>query len=112
MENKRIWYKKIQKCYCPLLKQDIVFNAKGFNHLLFNGLGKPRIEKERIYRLKLLTLSINVLQNASSVVEYTHHNTIEYWKLQECVGSKNQMIVVILKRIGKGQIFFYSIWEK
>ena len=29
IEEKRAWYKKLGKVYCPALKQDVVFNSKG-----------------------------------------------------------------------------------
>lgn len=56
LNKKRLWYKAVQKSYCPILKEDIFFTSKGFHHLLYDGLGHARTNKERMYRLGLLPL--------------------------------------------------------
>ena len=39
-------YNAIGHVFCPILKKDIVFNAKGFHHLRYKPDGTPRTIKE------------------------------------------------------------------
>lgn len=117
--RRRIWYKTIKHCYCPALKQNIVFNSKGFQHLLFDGLGHARSNKERVYRLKLLSFVVTVIKKCQKIHEYTKPTysnklgkNIEYWVLKESVNKQKLIVTVILRRIGDGNIIFYSVWSK
>jgi hypothetical protein len=114
----RAWFKAVRKTYCPLLNEDIHFTSKGFYHLLHDGLSHPRSRKERMYRLGLIPLVIPVIKSASKVLEYKKEYSkklgkiVEYWKLQETVGKHATLVSIILRKIGTGQINFYSVWKK
>lgn len=115
----RVWYKAVRKVFCPILSEDIIFNSKGFHHLLFDGLGHARSRKERMYRLGLLPLIIPVLKSCVGVHEYTpptysktHNKNVEYWLLRQTVGKQDTLVTIILRRIGTGNITFYSVWKK
>ncbi|MDO8579575.1 MAG: hypothetical protein Q7R72_01755 [bacterium] len=108
----RSLYKSLKKCHFPFLKQDIIFNSKGFHHLLYDGLGKARNNKERIRRLKLLPLVIFVIENAQYVYSYKKIKNIEYWVLKDRINNSNRKIIVILRKIGSGEIQFYSVWDE
>ena len=119
LKEKRVWYKAVRKSYCPILNEDVIFNAKGFHHLLFDGLGHARSNKERMYRIGLLPLVIPVLKATTSVYEYVPqtyskslNKNVEYWVLKETVGKQKTLVTVILRRIGTGGITFYSVWKK
>ncbi len=118
LREKRTWYKAVGKSFCPILNEDIIFNSKGFNHLLNDGTGQPRSIKERMYRIGLLPLLIPVIKNASKISTYKKEYSkslkkdVEYWKLSEIVGKQTTEVAVILRKIGTGNITFYSIWKK
>lgn len=119
LNKKRLWYKAVQKSYCPILNEDIFFTSKGFHHLLYDGLGHARTNKERMYRLGLLPLVIPVLKSATNIDNYTPpayskklDKNVEFWKLKEIVGKQKTLVTVILRRIGTGNITFYSTWKK
>jgi hypothetical protein len=118
VEEKRAWYKTIGSIYCPILQVKVVFNSKGFRHLLYNGLGKARSKEERINRLQLLPLVIPVVRSANNIKKHKEvYLTIlkikmEYWMLQEIVGRQKSNIIVILRKIGDGNVIFYSVWKK
>ena len=63
LKKRREWYKKIGRVYCPILEEDVIFNSKGFHHLIYPG-GKMRPIKEQMYKLGLLPLVIPVIKNA------------------------------------------------
>ena len=119
LREKRAWYKTINKSYCPILNEYVFFNSKGFHHLMYDGTNRARTQKNRMYRLRLLPLVIPVLKNATSIFQYTNptylnklNKNVEYWELREIVGKQNTMVTVVLRRIGTGNINFYSARKK
>lgn len=119
VREKRVWYKAVGKSHCPILKQDVFFTSTGFHHLMYDGLGHARSRKERVYRLSLLPLAIPVLKRATNIDNYalpayskSLGKNVEYWTIRAVVGKGNVLITVILRRIGTGNIAFYSIWKR
>lgn len=118
LKQNRAWYKKIGFVDCAILNQKIVFNSKGFYHLRYGGCGKARRVKEQHYKLGLLPLVIPVIQKATCVYEYKPDlyskkigKYFEIWELREVVGKQKVSVSVVLRRIGKGNITFYSVWK-
>ncbi len=116
LEKKRSWYKKIGKVFCPVLNEWVIFNAKGFYHLQYDGTGSRRAQEQRIYRMYLLEFSQDVVQSSAEIVDYRKQYSksakkeVEYWTLKKLV-SDRKAVIVILRRIGTGNIIFYSIWR-
>lgn len=117
LEERRTWYKSIKKVYCPILKECVIFNSKGFHHLIYPS-GKWRPKKEQMYKLGLLPLAIPVIKNAKKIYKYEKcidkdlGKEAEFWTLEETVGKRKAMTKVILKRVGTGNITFLSIMKK
>ena len=115
LKERRKWYKKIGKVYCPILKEYVIFNSKGFYHLRYSS-GRERTIKEQMYKVGLLPLVIPVIKNVEKIEEYrkelSNGKEVEYWILKEVVGSQNTMTKVILRRIGTGNITFYSVMKR
>lgn len=114
VEEKRSYYKRIGKIFCPILNGDVYFNAQGFHHLRYNGLGKERSKKQQRFRMNLLEYSSLIIARSKKVSEYRIYRkedkNIQYWKLAYSV-HKEGIVAVILKRIGYGNVIFYSIWK-
>lgn len=116
LEEKRSWYKKIEKVFCPILNKWVIFNAKGFRHLRYDGSGVLRSQEQQIYRMHLFEFLIGVIEALDSVVQYKKQYSkyegrdVEYWSIKQVVGDRKE-VVVILRRIGTGNITFYSIWR-
>jgi hypothetical protein len=117
-------YDAIGEVYCPILKEDVAFNARGFHHLLNDADGTPRTVNERIYKLTLVPLAVPVIRNATSVAEERDVEMRENRKknavlkkaktysLVAVVGRKNPVAVrVVLLRIGNGKLMFRSIMK-
>jgi len=117
LEERRTCYKSIGKVYCPILKEYVVFNSKGFNHLIYPN-GKWRPKKEQKYKLGLLPLVIPVIKSSTKISKYEKcfvkdlGKEAEFWTLTEIVGKQNTPIKVILRRIGTGNITFLSVMKK
>jgi hypothetical protein len=103
-ENKKM-YKLIGKIYCPALDILVNFNYDGWHHLLHDGLGKNRSQTQVIRRLRLMSISIQIIQCAKTITEKRSINKTEYW----CISMSK--VKVILRRIGNGRVHFYSIMD-
>ena len=119
MNERKTWYNKVKKIYCPCINEDVIFNSKGFHHIKYDGSGRARSKRERMYRLGILPLAIPVIKFATKVYKYIPpeysnklEKSVEYWALKKNVGKQNTTIVVVLRRIGSGNISFYSIMKK
>lgn len=119
IREKRTWYKAVRKSFCPILKEDVFFTSKGFRHLLYDGLGHARSRKERMYKVGLLPLVIPVIKSATKIDDYKPPayseklgKMIEFWALQSVVGKQKTQVTVVLRKIGTGNIHFYSVWKK
>ena len=118
VKEKRAWYKTIGKIYCPSLKESVVFNSKGFRHLRYDSTGKARTIKEQKYKLGLLPLVIPVIKNAKKIDKYEIIYSkplgkhCEMWSIKSVVGKQNTQVKVILRRIGDGNITFFSVMKK
>ena len=65
--NTRIIYDKFGQVYSPALKENVIFNGRGFHHLLNNSDGTPRDVREIIYKLTLIPLVVSVIKKAVTV---------------------------------------------
>jgi|SRR3990167_2772858 len=124
ISSSRVMYEHIGIIECPILKEKVVFNARGFHHLLNNSDGTPRDVNEIIHKLKLLPLAKVVVQNATSIHEERNIKIRESRKknakikegktysLTARVGKKKPIEVrVILLKIGNGNLMFRSVMK-
>lgn len=120
----RVTYDAIGKAYCPFLKEDVIFNARGFHHLNYNSDGTARDVVERIHKLLLVPLVVPVIKNATAIAQERDIKIRESRKkaapikdaktysLVALVGRKNPIEVrVILMRIGNGILQFRSVMK-
>ena len=108
VEEKKAWYKNLKPCYCPILKETIYFNSKGFYHLTYNGFGNRRSQVEIVSRLSKIHLVPHILKAAKKIAEYRKQQSNKYWELKELVDGL--IISVILRKSNHGKIFFHSTW--
>ncbi len=121
LDERRDDYKTWVPVYCPAIREYVVFNAQGFNHLRFKIDNTPRNPKEAMYKFGLLPLVRPVIHNATKVDSYERRlspiggsrtrimKEIEYWSLVATAGKQQVKIRVVLRRIiGSSQIHFWS----
>ena len=116
-------YQKIRQVFCPYLKQKVIFNSKGFRHLIYKSGHIKRDEKTQLFRIKLLPLAYRLLQVTTTVQEEDFYRSslevkehgkrlkrikkIYYYGFIAIIDGWK--IKVIVKKIGNGQYFFWSI---
>jgi len=121
VNKQRDFYDSIKNIYCKHLNIDVVFNAKGFHHLFYEGDGTPRNKNEVQYRLKLLPLVIPVIKYAKESIfeereakearkKDAQNKLIKYWALVAWVGKDESVqIKVVIRQVGNGQAHFWSV---
>lgn len=122
-EKTRAIYDTHRKVYSPYLKSEVVFNSDGFHHLQFSAR-RERDKKEQLLKFSLLPLALIVIKNSGTLQEYRKGLTTvgkkskdgfsltkstEYWGFVAIVGENKIKIKVILRRVGDGNITFWSV---
>jgi hypothetical protein len=122
-------YSKIGRVSCPFFNGElVVFNRKGFNHLLRRG-PKVRPKKDSLIRLRLIEFAESIIKNLDGnvVVEFRDDYEVERLvnrsgnKVKEKVLAKswgfittidNSEITLVIGQIHGGQKEFLSIMAK
>jgi hypothetical protein len=110
--------------YNPHFKTDIILNSDGFHHLQFSAR-RERNKKEQILKFNLLPLALEIIRKSGTVQEYRKLLTpigkrsprdgsipmkeVEYWGLVAIVGEKQIKVRTVLRRVGDGNITFWSV---
>ncbi|GAB4026707.1 MAG: hypothetical protein Fur0011_2970 [Candidatus Microgenomates bacterium] len=119
-EEAREEYKKIGEVACPAFPNEmVVFNAKGFSHLMYQGSSKEkaRPEKEARNRVELVGRAVKLLRmmplpQEESTYEF-EGKKYRYWAFEAVVDDKR--IKVVVRQCGNGKKHFWSVipaWRK
>jgi hypothetical protein len=103
-------YKNFKTSYCKAFESEIVYNAKGFSHIIYKTGNKERGRNEQLQRFQYLELAKEFLEHTNTFQEYEYlkENNIYYWGLIAIY--KNIKLKVIIKRNGEnGKYYFYSV---
>lgn len=123
-EKARQLFEKQRAIHNPYFGMDIVLNSDGFHHLQFSAR-RERSKEEQKLKFSLLPLAFDVIRKSGTIQEYRktlipigkRHSrdgsvkmkTVEYWGLVAIVGSRPIRIRAILRRVGDGNITFWSV---
>ncbi|TSC84798.1 MAG: Uncharacterized protein G01um101413_182 [Parcubacteria group bacterium Gr01-1014_13] len=115
-------YKKIGSVFCPYLKKQIAFNAKGLEHIKFKGRNKARSNVDQYIRLRSLPIAKIIIESSHTLQGYQERNEMvmikkKKWgtimkpvKYYEFVAVlKNVRLRVIVKQVEGGELHFWSI---
>lgn len=110
--------------YNPYFKTSIVLNSDGFHHLQFSGR-RERNKKEQLLKFNLLPLALDIIKKSGTIQEYRRLLTpigkpsalngsillkeVEYWGLVAIIGDSKIKVRTVLRRVGDGNITFWSV---
>jgi|ERR1039458_91811 hypothetical protein len=122
IEERRQRYNATKNTYCPLLKEVVYFNNKGFFHITHDGRDRLRPEADARMRLNLIPHIDKVISHSTKLnrnpvlvpkTETKFNKELSYYELYHYLGrskSKRKVgIIVVLRRIGNGRLHFYSV---
>lgn len=117
-------YSEKREIWCPYFKQNVILNSDGFHHLQFSAR-RERNKKEQLFKFRLLPLALKTIRDAGTVQEYRKLLTpigkpsarnglipmkeVEYWGLVAIVGEKKIKVRTIVRKVGNGNITFWSV---
>jgi hypothetical protein len=122
-EKAKLIYNNQKNIYCPYFKDKIILNSDGFHHLQFSAR-RERSKEEQLLKFNLLSLAIHIIKNSGTLQEYrknlievgkkgkdglTLAKQVEYWGFIAIMGERQIKIETILRRIGDGNIIFWSV---
>lgn len=122
-EDAEKYYATLTNINCPALDSTVSFSSYGFNHIIYR---KGRTERDRtsqIMRFKLLINAYELIGLTTTFQEYENTfkdftvkkykekisvtRQVQYWGLIAIIN--NRKIKVILRKIGNGNLHFWSI---
>jgi len=122
-ESARPYYGKIGSVFSPALNTNIHFNSEGFNHIIYRNKREERDKSSQILRFKLLPLVFELVQLSTTHQEYEEimqeivaekygkctkeNKLVIYWGVIAII--KRRKIKVVLRKIGNGQVMFWSV---
>lgn len=116
-------YKTIRQVYCPYLKENIIFNSNGFRHLIYKNKHIKRDETTQLFRFRLLPKAVKLLTITTTLQEEEKYKSDFLIKQHNLRIEKKKDVVylgfiaiidrwkikVIVKKIGNGNYFFWSV---
>lgn len=122
------FYNKIESVTCPFFKEKVLFNSKGFDHLVFKTWNKSRPINDQFGRLRHIRLAPEILNQSRTLqgvwttqkMERTRKKDgkwqqimklvsyYEFIAVMESHGSKI-IVKVIIKQVEGGEKFFLSL---
>ncbi len=122
------FYNSIRSIHCPYFKEEVSFNSKGLDHLIFKSWNKTRPATDQYTRFRHLKLAPEIIRQSKTlqglwstqkferikkktggweqVLKVTTY--YEFIAVMESHGSKVR-VKVIVKQIAGGEKFFLSI---
>lgn len=110
--------------YNPYFQTGIVLNSDGFHHLQFSARHE-RTKREQLLKFSLLPLALDIIKKSGTIQEYRRLLTpigkpsaktgavpmkeVEYWGLVAIVGESKIKVRAVLRRVGDGNITFWSV---
>ena len=107
----------------PYFNTHIILNSDGFHHLQFSAR-RERDKREQMLKFSLLPLALEIVKKSGTIQEYRKilqpigkkkndgsisMKEVEYWGLVAIIGSKGIKVRAVLRRVGDGNITFWSV---
>ncbi len=123
-EEAKAVYTAQKTIYNPYFKTNVVLNSDGFHHLQFSAR-RERNKREQLFKFNLLALGLETIRKSGTIQEYRKMfapigkksardgavpmKEVEYWGLIAIVGQKGIKVRTVLRRVGDGNITFWSV---
>jgi len=123
----RGFYNTVGKVWCPYFQEEINFNTKGFDHLIFKKWNKTRVLADQFSRLRHIKLAPEVIRNSKTLqglwgtlkIERIKQNSrwekasrnvtyYEFIAIMDSHGSKIR-IKIVVKQVEGGEKYFWSL---
>jgi len=123
-DKAKVIYNTQREIYCPYFQAKVTLNSDGFHHLQFSAR-REREKKAQLLKFSLLPLALDIIRKTGTIQEYRKLLTpigkpsvrdgaipmkeVEYWGLVAIVREGNVKVRVVLRRVGTGNVTFWSV---
>jgi len=123
-EKARVVFTAQKSIYNPYFQTAVILNSDGFHHLQYSAR-RERNKREQLLKFSLLPLALEIIKKSGTIQEYrklltpigkpSAHNgsipmkEVEYWGLVAITGEKRVKVRTVLRRVGDGNITFWSV---
>jgi hypothetical protein len=123
-EKARVIFSAQKTIRNPYFQTDVILNSDGFHHLQFSAR-RERNKREQLLKFRLLPLGLEIIRKSGTIQEYRRLLTpigkpsardgsvpmkeVEYWGLVAIVGEHKIKVRAVLRRVGDGNITFWSV---
>jgi hypothetical protein len=125
--NAEDFYNNIGSVHCPYFGEEVYFNTKGFDHLIFKDWNRTRVVNDQFSRLRHLSVAPEIIRQSKTLQGLWKTQKLErikrkegwikvlkliyYYEFIAVVDSHGSKIRVkiIVKQIDGGEKFFLSI---
>ncbi len=116
-------YTAERELWCHYFQTRIILNSDGFHHLQFSAR-RERNKREQLFKFRLMPLALQIIRKSGTIQEYRKLLTpvgkpssrgsmpmkeVEYCGLVAVVGEKKIKVRAVLRRVGTGNITFWSV---
>ena len=117
------FYRRLQPILFSPLNEYVHFTSKGFNHIEFKNQRNRRDNSSQVLRFKLLPTAVKLIDITTTYQEYEETikefriqtrkkrihvtKTVRYWGIIAIID--NRKIKVIVRKVGDGQLHFWSL---
>lgn len=117
------FYKELSPVRCPALDELVHFTSDRFHHLRFDGTRAERTKAEQLIKLRFLPKAVKIIAKTATIQEFRKELMtigkrgkdgfskiveVKYWAFVAII-SDGCKIKVILRRVGEGQLHFWSV---
>lgn len=122
LRRRKLKYDTVKNIYCPFLKEIVYFNNKGIYHATHNSDKSFRARGDSERRLSLLPHVYDCIKYCGAYErepritpkndpKNRYNKEIIEYELRHTI-NKNFKVVVVLKRIGNGRLYYWSVYDK
>lgn len=116
-------YFEIKKVHCPYFKREVIFDALGFNHILYKNAKHARPRGDQVMRFRLIKFVDVILKSSGTTQGISELDEWERVKSHGVLVSKlkrnkyyefiavisNYRIKIVVKETENGEFLFWSI---
>ncbi len=110
INSKRVYYKSLEKVFCPYVDSDVLLTSSGFKHLIWKSNQVPRKTKDIEDRMEALDKLVTILSKSGTLQEFEQSEDRKFYCFIAIVDNKKYKVVITKYNVNRYK--FVSIIPK
>ena len=107
---KRVYYKSLEKVFCPYVDSDVLLTSSGFKHLIWKSNQITRRKKDIEDRMEALGKLVTILSKSGTLQEFEQSEDRDFYCFIAIVDKKKYKVVITKYNVNRYK--FVSIIPK